>query len=69
MKDIDSTYVRESINDFFVVKLLPCPTINPVNIGIMGNTHGVKASNNPAMKNKNILKTKLFSTSCSLIEN
>jgi hypothetical protein len=48
--------VRERRKDFLVEIFSPCPTISPVNIGIIGNTHGVNARSKPAKKNKEIFK-------------
>ena len=52
---IETTYVRDSIKACLELTFDPCPTIRPVNMGIIGNTHGVKASNNPPIK-----KSKIF---------
>ena len=49
--DIEITYVNDMANALRVVRLLPCPTIIPVNIGIIGKTQGVNASSKPAKKN------------------
>ena len=50
--DIDITYVNVSKNDFLTEIFFPCPIISPVNIGIIGKTHGVKANNIPANRKK-----------------
>ena len=45
------TYVKASEKPRMRVTLAPCPTMMPERIGIIGSTHGVSDSSNPAPKN------------------
>tara|TARA_B100001109_G_scaffold62075_1_gene50812 strand:+ start:666 stop:830 length:165 start_codon:yes stop_codon:yes gene_type:complete len=52
---IKNTYVKDNIKDFLGVMPVPCPTIKPVNIGIIGKTQGVNDNNKPAKRKRKIL--------------
>ena len=66
--DIAITYVNDMANALRVLRLLPWPTIIPVNIGIIGKTQGVNASNIPAKKNNIILRNNDWLARLLLIE-
>ena len=52
----------------FVEIFSPCPTISPVNIGIIGKTQGVNDNRIPAIKNKKMLTKIVLLYSRLLIE-
>src|ERR1019366_227671 len=54
-----STYASDRMKACIWVILWPRPTMMPDRIGIIGNTHGVNASNNPAPKKKETISQKL----------
>src|SRR5450759_1169038 len=53
-----STYASDRMKACIWVILWPRPTMMPDRIGIIGNTHGVNASNNPAPKKKETISQK-----------
>ena len=64
---IETTYVKDNIKACLEFIFEPCPTIKPVNIGIIGNTHGVKPNNNPPIKKSKTLANIDSSYNCLLI--